>query len=104
MNELNEQPKSIGSLLEERMKKPVKKLSERASVVQYFHECARDKKGGQFPAPFIGRKLSHLNLNDLYAFKSMLEDRSRTQAGFSWNKVFFGMLKVKDFDPNQPPF
>lgn len=102
--ETESHPKLLGDLILKRQPTSQKRLSERASVVQYFHERARDKNGKQFSAPYIGRRLSHLTLQDLYAFKSMLEDRSRTQIGFNWNKMFFGMLKVRDFDPTQPPF
>lgn len=71
-----------------------KLLSERAALIKYFWERARNKEGNHFPESFIGYKLSHLSLEDLYAFKSQLCDREKTQQGFNWNKVFWGMLKV----------
>lgn len=73
-----------------------KMLSERAGLVRYFHQRARNKQGEQFDVGYIGLLLAHLDLQDLYAFKSMLEDRERTVPGFNWNKAFFGMLKVRE--------
>lgn len=67
--------------------------SERAELIKYFVDHARDKNNKPFKASFIGYKLSHLKLEDLYSFKSMLVDRSRTQVNFNWNKTFWGMLK-----------
>lgn len=70
--------------------------SERSDLIRYFHERARDRRNKPFRAGYIAFRLSHLSIADLYAFRSMLEDRSRTKDGFHWNKTFFGMLKPRE--------
>ena len=80
----------------ERFIRKGKILSERAGLVRYFHERARNKLNEPFDVSYIGMILAHLNLQDLYAFKSMLDDRERTLPNFNWNKTFFGMLKFKE--------
>ena len=70
-------------------------MSERAGVLKYFIDRARDINNQPLRASFIGMKLSHLNITDLYAFKSMLQDRERTIPDFNWNKAFWGMLKTR---------
>lgn len=73
-------------------------LDERATLVQYFHERARDKKGEPFEVSYIGYRLSHLkDLKDLYYLKSLCEQE--TKRGANWNKVFFGSLKVSTEKP-----
>lgn len=74
---------------------PKKRTSERAELIRYFHERARDKSGKPYRPAYIAARLSHLTVQDLYAFKSMLADRERTVPGFNWNKAFFGMLKPR---------
>lgn len=78
------------SMPEVKKRKPT---SERAELVRYFFENARLTWPGKKPLTpaFIGMKLSHLSLTDLYAFKSMCEDRRRT--GYTWSKFFWGALK-----------
>ena len=76
-----------------RLLKNDKPLSERATLIQYFHERARDRKGKPFEVSFIGYTLSHLKLEDLYFLKSVCE--SETKRGSSWNKIFFGSLKTE---------
>lgn len=71
-------------------------LNERAGLVKYFHDRARNRFGEKFETSYIAVMLSHLSLQDLYAFKSMLDDRERTVPNFNWNKTFFGMLKFKE--------
>lgn len=68
---------------------------ERSSLVQYFFENARREWNGLKPlAPsYIGLQLAHLSLFDLYAFKSMCEERSKS--GYPWGKYFWGSLKSR---------
>lgn len=70
-----------------------KRTSERAELVRYFFEHAKAGWGGRGPLTpgFIGYKLAPLSVQDLYAFKSMCEDRSRN--GYPWGKFFWGALK-----------
>lgn len=67
-------------------------MNERADLIKYFHDRARNREGKQYPVAFIGMKLAHLDLNALYYMKSVLE--SETKRGATWGKVFWGMLKV----------
>ena len=83
----------------ERFLKKGKILNERAGLIKYFHERARNKLDEQFDVSYIGMILAHLTLQDLYSFKSMLEDRARTKRNFNWNKDFFWEL---DFRENTP--
>ena len=72
-----------------------KRTSERAELVRYFYEHALSGWPGKRPLSpgYMGMKLSHLSLMDLYAFKSMCEDRSRN--GYAWGKFFWGSLKAE---------
>lgn len=67
--------------------------SERSELVRYFFENAKERWLGKKPLSpaYVGMKLAHLSLHDLYAFKSMCEDRSR--GGYPWAKFFWGALK-----------
>lgn len=76
-----------------RIFKEAKPLDERATLVHYFHSNAYDKEGKRFDVSYIGYRLAHLKLNDLYYLKSVCEDSARR--GFNWNKTFFGSLKVR---------
>jgi preprotein translocase subunit Sec61beta len=80
----------------ERFLKKGKVLNERAGLIKYFHERARNKLGDPFDVSYIGMLLAHLTVQDLYAFKSMLDDRERTLPNFNWNKTFFGMIKFRE--------
>jgi len=96
-----EGPVSIGSLFAGyTLPQPTekKRTSERTELVRYFFEhAARDWAGRRPLSPgFIGMKLSHLSVTDLYAFKSMCEDRVRS--GYSWSKYFWGSLKEHEWD------
>lgn len=77
-----------------------KRTSERAELVRYFFENAKSHWGGRGPLTpgFIGMKLAPLTLQDLYAFKSMCEDRSRN--GYPWGKFFWGALKEQPWQTN----
>lgn len=93
-------PVSIGSLFAGyEMPQPVarKKTSERAELVRYFFDHAKASWPGKRPLSpgYIGMKLSHLSMTDLYAFKSMCEDRSRN--GYAWGKFFWGSLKEQSW-------
>lgn len=72
-----------------------KRTNERTELVRYFYENAvRDWEGRSELKPArIAYKLSHLSLLDLYAFKSMCEDRVRN--GYPFGKFFWGSLKIK---------
>lgn len=76
------------------LNKKGKPKSERGELIRYFHERALDKNGKPYRASYIAYRLSHLTNEDLYSFKSMLEDRNKTKIGFNWQKTFWGMLKV----------
>jgi hypothetical protein len=71
--------------------------SERAELVRYFLDNAGAAWSGKrrLSAAYVGSRLAHLSVQDLYAFRSMLEDRARTQPGFVWSKAFWGMLKPR---------
>jgi hypothetical protein len=71
--------------------------SERAEPIGYFaDEINKERKGTKWPKVtyrYIGVKLAHLSVFDLYAFKRQLEDyQSR---GKSFSMGFFGALKVR---------
>lgn len=70
-----------------------KRTSERAELVRYFFEHAAPAWTGkrQLTKSYMGFKLAHLSLYDLYSFKSMCIDRERS--GYSWSKFFWGALK-----------
>jgi hypothetical protein len=65
----------------------------RKEMIQFFHERIRDKKGKKFRASFIGMKLSHLSLEDLYYLKSICLDSENRGHGFS--RCFWGSLRPK---------
>lgn len=107
-------PKSIGDLMKGHLPKK-KPRSERAILIEYFQERAVGKNNKPFSHAKINMMLSYCSVQDLYAFKSMLEDRARTfkpykgQDGkmvlsFNWNKTFFGMIKSKETNWDHPPF
>lgn len=75
------------------IKKEGRVMDERATLLKYFHEHARDKLGDPFAISYIGLILSHLKIQDLYYLKSVLE--SETKRGGIWNKIFFGSIKAK---------
>ena len=70
-----------------------KRTSERSELVRYFFEHASTAWTGKKPLSpgYVGMKLAHLTVQDLYAFKSMCEDRARS--GYPWAKYFWGALK-----------
>lgn len=72
-----------------------KRTSERAELVRYFFDNAKIAWTGQRPLSpaFVGMKLASLSVQDLYAFKSMCEDRERS--GYPWSKYFWGSLKAR---------
>lgn len=74
------------------------RTSERSELVRYFFEHAKAEWGGRRPlsAAYVGSRLSFLSILDLYAFKSMCEDRARN--GYPWGKFFWGALKERKED------
>lgn len=81
------------------MPQPTKKkrTSERTELVRYFYDHAAARWTGNRPLSpgYIGMKLAHLTIQDLYAFKSMCEDRARL--GYPWAKYFWGALKEQSW-------
>lgn len=77
---------------------PKKRTSERSELVRYFFEHAKTDWGGSRPLEvrYVGFKLAHLKVRDLYALKSMCEDRATR--GYPWAKFFWGSLKEHDWD------
>jgi len=81
-----------------------KPASERSELLRYFIERAVDFKGPIVPAR-MGFMLSHISVQDLYAFKSILESETARpwpqDAGPApsrnerWNRIFWGRLKVE---------
>ncbi len=79
-------------------------LSERAHLVKYFVESARDERG-PLAAGRVGFMLSHLSKDDLYAFKSILESEvsrpwpeeagPRPSQNERWNRIFWARLRVE---------
>lgn len=68
-----------------------KPLNERATLLKYFHERAKDRYGLPFDISYIGMLLAHLkDVRDLYYLKSICEDSVRR--GGVWNKTFFGSI------------
>lgn len=96
-------PKPIADLFGNYTLPPVgvkKRTSERAELVRYFYENAKvgwQGKGKLSPG-YVGMRLAHLTVQDLYAFKSMCEDRRRT--GYNWSKYFWGSLKSQPWQQN----
>ena len=87
--------KSLADIFGEIPQKPKKRTSERAELLRYFIERIRDKNNKLLTPARVGVLLSIYSLQDLYTFKSILEDCSRTQIGFNWQKQFWGRIKVK---------
>lgn len=75
-----------------------KRTSERSELVRYFYDRAKTGWRGktELTPARIAYKLSHLTLQDLYAFKSMCMDRERN--GYPWSKYFWGSLKNHEWD------
>lgn len=79
-----------------------KPLSERATLVRYFVERAQDRKG-PMSAGRVGFMLAHCSVQDLYAFKSILESETArpwpqdagANPGYSarWNRIFWARLR-----------
>lgn len=71
-----------------------KRTSERAELIGYFIERlnTRQKELGNRPytPAFIGMKLAHLSVFDLYYLKRICEDSK------DWYKTFWGSLKPVD--------
>ena len=71
-----------------------RRVSERAELIAYFAEKlnARQKELGKKPYPFsfVGMKLAHLSVFDLYYLKRITEDSK------NWHKTFWGSLKTVD--------
>lgn len=74
-----------------------KRTSERSELVRYFFEHAKPAWKGktELKPSYVAWKLSHLSVQDLYAFKSMCEDRTRS--GYPWAKYFWGSLKEQSW-------
>lgn len=70
-----------------------KATSERATLIEFFHQNVKNKKGKRYPVSFIGMKLSHLSLADLYYMKSTALDYEHR--GGEIGKYFWGALKAK---------
>jgi len=84
--------------IERFIKKNGNPMNERACLIKYFYDNAKKNWVGKYELEpcHIGLRLAHLSLQDLYAFKSMCEDRQKTQPGFVWSKFFWGCLKVRE--------
>lgn len=86
-----------------------KRSSPRAELIGYFFNNA--KKGWTSKRPltviYVGMCLAYLKTEDLYAFKSQLEDRCRTlgwiAGGDLWCEFFWGCLKPNELQ-NKKPF
>lgn len=80
------------------VKRTKKNTSERGELVRYFFDrAAQEWHGSSALKPgYLAMKLAHLTMQDLYAFKSMCEDRVR--AGYPWGKYFWGSLKSHAWD------
>ena len=74
----------------------IKKIkSERAEVIKFFVDKIVDKKGKKYRPSFIGMKLAHLELKDLYWFQSVFRDIENRKGIEAANKYFWGSLKIK---------
>lgn len=73
--------------LEKLVKRP-KVNSERADLIKFFVERLRDKKGKKYLPRFIGYKVAHLEVKDLYYLKSVCEKSDNL------GKTFWGSLKI----------
>lgn len=90
----------FGSRVE--LNKNGKPLTERQSLVKYFCDRARDRKGPVVPAR-MGFLLAGLSKQDLYAFKSVLESETarpwpqeagpRPETNVRWNRIFWARLR-----------
>lgn len=87
--------KKIGELIRQPVKR--KATSERAELVGWFIDnINRERRGTKWKpvsAKYIGFKLSHLSVPDLYYMKSTLSDSMNR--GYPFGKAFFGSLKPK---------
>lgn len=71
---------------------PISKAnSERASVIEWFVNSMRDKKGNKYKPSYIAFKVSHLNLQELYYMKSTAIAYQHN--GGEVGRYFFGSLK-----------
>lgn len=75
--------------LEKLTEKRSKVNSERSDLIKFFVERLRNKKGEKYLPRFIGYKLAHLSVSDLYYLKSICEKSD------NFGKVFWGSLRVK---------
>ncbi len=69
------------------------KGSERGELIQFFVDNIVDKKGKKYRIAFIGMKLSHLQLPDLYFMKSCFVDIERRSGIESARKNWWWSIK-----------
>lgn len=50
------------------------KTSERAELLRFFIENLKDKQGKPYSPSFIGMKLSHLSIPDLYFLQNLCKN------------------------------
>ena len=67
----------------------VKRTSERAELIKVFVENLRDKQGKPYKPSFIGMKLAHVSVPDLYYLVKQCEQAN------NFGAMFWYSLKVK---------
>lgn len=86
--------KKIGDVIRMQPQGKRKRGSERGALVGWFLDNLNRTSGGrQWKASYIGFRLAHLSLSDLYYLKSVLSDQM--SRGYPFGKAFFGSLKVR---------
>lgn len=68
--------------------------SERATLIEFFVDNVKDRKGKKYKPSFIAMRVSHLKLADLYYMMSQAKEYEKK--GGEIGKYFFGSLRVKD--------
>lgn len=71
----------------------LKKTSERAELLKFFVENLTDPKGKKYRPAYLGMRLSHLKVEDLYYLISECKDRINRKE--NWQKYFWGVIKAK---------
>lgn len=70
-----------------------KRTSERGELLKYFLHRVNAGRAVPFPPAYLGMRVAHLALPDLYYMKSVGEDYERRGVG-TFSKYFWGALKV----------
>ena len=72
-----------------------KPLNERAMLIKFFvDEGFEDKKGKKLSPAYLGKRLAHYTVDDLYALKSSYTDRLNRNSKLQAVKYFWFITKT----------